>query len=232
MSLLKSLFASCSILLVVFSVMAVGLVCAALLAIWLLTPITPTTPTLAKNPQPTDILHISGKIPAGISLQVVAQYSTTNPKCEVAVNWLEDAGDYRPRFVEIDVPVRQQENVYNVDVALDLFQKGNCGWAPASLYFLPYSHEEGARLIDPKLDAQNSNLGVPLIYFLRPRIAGGELPLEYGSGWTSFSVVCHEYIDPWGNQQIVAHSSPLAVRYFPVANSTRELQIDFVQKTQ
>jgi hypothetical protein len=179
---------------------------------------------------PSDLLQVSGTIPDGISLQVVADYVTTNPRFQVSVNWLEDAGNYRPRRVTVNLPVRRQSGEYETTVPFDKFQKGEAAWAPSRLYFLLGTGDGAPREIDPAIDSRNnSDLGDPVLYFIPPRASSlADRPFVYGSDWTNLEITCRIYTDGEGIRRVISEDPVPGHPYYPTTGVERTLRVNLI----
>jgi hypothetical protein len=225
MSILKSLAIGCALV-----SMAALLAAAAVLAVMFATGWFLPTPIPKPKDRPTDFLHLSGTHPAGIAVQIVAQYATTNPRYKVSINWLEDAGAYRPRIVRIDTPVKDAAGSYDASIPLDKFQPGDARWAPDSLYVLLRPSACPPLSIDSTTDSADTLVsnGILICFNLLQPFFPSARPYTYGTDWASLSVPCRIYHDDQGDPQTITQASRQSVVYFPLDQAAREIRADFV----
>ncbi len=84
-----------------------------------------------ENPNPSNLLKISGHIDVGLHIKgVYLDYVTTEKSCEVEESMLVGAHE---QYFRLRVPVQQQDEHYQTLVPLDWFERGRCGWSPTSV---------------------------------------------------------------------------------------------------
>ena len=83
------------------------------------------------NPKPKYYLTVKGHIDPSLKHRVkltwIADYETTNPKCEVDVNWLEGGYIPREKFLLVKSHPDKQGN-YQDKIPLNYYLRGYCGW--------------------------------------------------------------------------------------------------------
>jgi len=95
----------------------------------------------AKNSQPKYFLtvkgHVDPAIQKSLKLTWVSDYYTTNPICNEYGDfgdWLEGASAERHIHRLFDVKPNQAGK-YSIQIPIDYYNPGFCGWAPGEVYF-------------------------------------------------------------------------------------------------
>jgi hypothetical protein len=168
--------------------------------------------------QPEKFLHISGHFFPGINLTILATYVTTNKACDHQENWLENHGVYTGRTYSVTIQVQQTIDHYEVNMPLDRFESGYCGWAPHSLRV--------------QLSGKDWNFSMgPLVNFV---VSGNSAAHLIGDGTDvlpDLEIKC-AYVTSGKNSFLCAQSrgKNFNQNAFFIPNEPENLQINFIQK--
>ena len=96
----------------------------------------------AVNPHPKYFMTVKGHIAPSLKnklkLEWITDFETTSPKCQVVTNEFE--GVYWPRTYRKKVWVKTNaQGHYKIQLPIDFFTKGKCGWQPNGLEYEVYN---------------------------------------------------------------------------------------------
>jgi len=86
------------------------------------------------NSHPKEFLTVEGHIKKGLSVKLIVNYETNNPKCDVTTNWLEGVSGAKGYDLVYQLTPNPQGQ-YEVQLPLDGLVSGECHWRSEAIYY-------------------------------------------------------------------------------------------------
>jgi hypothetical protein len=185
-----------------------------------------------KNPNPKQLMLISGTTVQFASLRIIAVYATNNPSCEVYANWLELGDTKTPQTFNVEIPVQQIGEKYEATVPLDEFQESECQWQPFQIMVNLRLNGEPPVKVEPHTDLMM--LAQPLVYFPNPGLnVNGVRIWEHGPNPPTLRIFCMSK-DRKGDAHLVWWEDKIPgynQNRFVIPPQEREVTINLVDQT-